>query len=194
MERSVLRHALLLLSFATPTAHATGDLVELTADTRPVAGALVNELSAALREAATAHGPVGAITVCRDVAPALAGRLSREHGWQVSRVSLRPRNPLLGMPDAWEQDVLAGFERRAAAGEGLAAMEHAAIVEEPAGRYFRYMKALPLGPLCAGCHGPRDAMPEALRTTLASEYPHDEAVDYKVGELRGAVSIKRPLR
>lgn len=194
MRRSGLR-AILGLTACLAAAEAVADQVaELLAETRPVAGELVNELSAALREAALAHGPVGAIVVCRDIAPTLAGKLSRERGWRVSRVTLRTRNPLLGSPDAWEQRVLANFDRRAAAGEAVADMEHAEIVEEPAGAYFRYMKALPVGPLCAGCHGPKETMAEELRAELERQYPHDLAVGYAPGAVRGAVTIKRPVR
>lgn len=46
-----------------------------------------------------------------------SGRLSRERGWRVTRVGTRVRNPLLGKPDAWEQQVLAGFTERAAKGK-----------------------------------------------------------------------------
>ena len=194
MRKHVLR-SVLGLAVCLAAAEAGADqAAELLAQTRPVAAELVNELSAALRDAALAHGPVGAIGVCRDLAPSLAGKLSREHGWRVSRVSLRTLNPLLGSPDAWEQGVLADFDRRAAAGEAVAAMERAEIVEEPAGAYFRYMKALPVGPLCAGCHGPKETMAEELRAELERQYPHDLAVGYAPGQVRGAVTIKRPLR
>ncbi len=59
-----------------------------------------------------ANGPGSAIKVCRDIAPAIASEASRKNGWHVSRVSLKVRNPLLGTPDAWEQKVLADFDRR----------------------------------------------------------------------------------
>ncbi len=188
--RAVAASALLLVAVYA----GADERAVLLAETKPVAGQLVNELSAALRDAALAHGPVGSIVVCRDIAPSLAGTLSREHGWRVSRVSLRTRNPLLGSPDAWEQGVLLDFDRRAAAGEAAAEMEHAEIVDEPAGRYFRYMKAVPVGPLCAGCHGPKETMAEELRAELERQYPHDLAIGYAPGEVRGAVTIKRPLR
>ena len=34
---------------------------------------------------------------------------------------------------------------------------------------------------------------EAVRVELQTLYPHDQAVDYTPGELRGAVSIRQPL-
>jgi hypothetical protein len=193
--RKYTLQAIAALTVCLSVAQAVADQAsDLGAQTRPVASRLVTELSAALRDAALAHGPVGSIVVCRDIAPALAGTLSREHGWRVSRVSLRTRNPLLGSPDAWEQGVLLDFDRRAAAGEPATALEHAEIVDEPAGRYFRYMQAVPVGPLCAGCHGPKETMAEELRAELERQYPHDLAIGYAPGQVRGAVTIKRPLR
>jgi hypothetical protein len=194
MRKFVLQATVAWTTCLAVAGTAADQATDLLAETRPIAGQLVNELSAALRDAALAHGAVGSIVVCRDIAPALAGKLSRDRGWRVTRVSLRTRNPLLGGPDAWEQGVLADFDRRAAAGESVAALERADIVEEPAGPYFRYMKALPVGPLCAGCHGPRETMAEELRAELDRQYPHDRAVGYAPGQVRGAVTIKRPLR
>ena len=138
-------------------------------------------------------GPDGAVAVCKDIAPELAGRLSRETGWRVSRVSLKTRNPLLGSPDAWEQRGLEEFDRRAATGEKAETLEVAEVVEEPAGRYYRYMKALPVQPLCLTCHGTAETIPPDVQQRLRTEYPNDRATGYRAGQVRGAVTLKRPL-
>ncbi len=160
---------------------------------RAASAQLVQQLGAELKQELARGGPGGAIGVCRDVAPQIAGQLSRQSGARVARVSLKTRNPLLGTPDAWEQAVLADFDRRAAAGEKPETMEYSETVTEPQGRYFRYMKAIPVQPLCLACHG-TDAMigPEVTQR-LQSDYPHDRARGYAVGQIRGAVTIKRPL-
>jgi hypothetical protein len=36
-------------------------------------------------------------------------------------------------------------------------------------------------------------VPEGVKAKLASDYPMDRARGYRVGELRGAVSIKQPM-
>jgi Protein of unknown function (DUF3365) len=122
--------------------------------------------------------------------PEITPTISRRTGWRVTRVSLRPRNPALADADAWEQKVLLDFDRRAEQGEKPECIEHFEIVTEPAGRFVRYMKALPLGPLCASCHRPPEKMTEALR---AHDYPFDKAVGFLPGQLRGVTSVKRPL-
>jgi hypothetical protein len=82
---------------------------------RALAAQLGQQLGAALRREMGSTGPEGAVSVCRQLAPDIAGTLSRESGTRVARVSLKPRNAMLGQPDAWEQAVLAEFDRRAAA-------------------------------------------------------------------------------
>jgi hypothetical protein len=54
------------------------------------------------------------------------------------------------------------------------------------------MKAIVIAPMCLGCHGAPAEMPENVKATLARLYPNDPALGYRAGELRGAVSIKRP--
>jgi hypothetical protein len=158
-----------------------------------VTGAFLQELSDAMTREMSKGGPVETINVCAELAPEIANRLSRENGWRVTRVGTRVRNPLLGMPDAWEQNVLGEFAARAAKGESLAGMSFGEVVTEPGGQYFRFMKAIPVQPKCLLCHGPAETIPETLQTILKKHYPFDAAVGYKAGDLRGAVSIKQPL-
>lgn len=166
-------------------------LADQTEDARATASQLIQKLGGALKQEMAIGGPERAISVCRDIAPGLAGELSRSSGARVARVSLKTRNPLLGQPDAWEQQVLMDFDRRVAAGEKPETLERAEIVEEPQGRYFRYMKALPVQPLCLSCHGENLADP--VKAKLAAEYPHDRAFGYTLGQIRGAVTIKQVL-
>jgi hypothetical protein len=166
---------------------------QLLSESRQVAGSLLQQLGGRLRATLEERGPEGAVPVCKTIAPELAGALSRETGWKVARVSLRTRNPLLGTPDAWEQMALAEFDRRVAAGEKSETMEFGEAVEEPAARYFRYVKAIPVTPLCLTCHGAKEQMSPFILEQLATEYPHDRATGYAPGQVRGAVTIKRRL-
>jgi Protein of unknown function (DUF3365) len=175
------------------TSIASADQIALEQGASEVAETLLEELSEAMMREMTKGGPIEAIIVCTKLAPDIAGRLSREHGWRVTRVGTRVRNPLLGMPDAWEQRVLAEFAERAAKGEAFADMTHHEVVSEPDGQYFRFMKPIMVQPKCLLCHGSSDQIPESIRIMLKQQYPFDRAIGYKAGELRGAVSIKQPL-
>jgi hypothetical protein len=187
---SCTRYALLLF---LATAGARGLAADPVDDMRKDSGELIRKLGAALKEQMAAKGPEAAISVCRDLAPSLAGEISRRTGTHVARVSLKTRNPLLGQPDAWEQAVLMEFDRKVAAGEKPETLEYSEVVTEPQGRFQRYMKALPTQPLCLACHGDPAAMADGVRAALAAEYPHDRATGYAAGQVRGAVTVKRLL-
>lgn len=176
-----------------PSAAADESVRAMTDEARKVADQLIQRVRGELTQEMERSGPLRSILVCKYSSPEIAGELSRKTGWRISRIALRPRNPASGAPDAWEQKVLVEFEQRAAAGETGGALEHAEIVKEPVGRYFRYMKALPMAQPCMACHGPASAIAEAVRTRLAAEYPYDTAVGYEPGQVRGAVTVKRPL-
>jgi hypothetical protein len=158
-----------------------------------VASVLMEELGGAMMKQMSKGGPIEAIIVCTELAPEIAGRLSREHGWRVTRVGTRVRNPLLGMPDAWEQKILAEFAERAEKGETFAEMTHSEVVTEMGGQYYRFMRSIVVQPKCLFCHGSNDQIPDVIKSALKKQYPFDAATGYKAGELRGAVSIKQPL-
>lgn len=153
----------------------------------------VKRLGGTLKSEMKKNGPESAITVCRDIAPKIAGDISLKNGWQVTRVSSKPRNTMLGLPDSWEQTVLRDFEKRRANGEKLKTMYFAEVVKEPEGESLRYMKAIGTAPVCLSCHGNSEQISETVQAKINSLYPHDKATGYKAGELRGAVSIKQPL-
>ena len=172
---------------------AGDDIAARDSSARKVSVAFMKELGGHLKGALAAGDPAAAIKVCSDVAPAIANRISLEHGWRVTRVGTRPRNTMLGMADAWEQSVLNQFQLRAGKGEKYADMSFSEVVSEPDGRYFRFMKAIGVKPMCLQCHGSAQQIPPPTAAMLNKLYPADRAVDYAAGDLRGAFSVKQPL-
>ena len=77
--------------------------------------------------------------------------------------SLNPINPH-NAPDAWERAALQTFERNA--------VEHFAVVEEPGGRFLRYMGRLVTEQACLGCHAKQG---------------------YQLGDVRGGIRVSLPL-
>jgi hypothetical protein len=159
---------------------------------RRVATSVPPKLLAVLSEEITKSGPEGAILVCRDKAPQLARAASEETGWNIRRVSLRNRNPK-AVPDAWERAALEDFDRRAAAGETPATLEKAELVTEDGRQFYRYLRALPTQELCLDCHGLPERLSPAVKERLKTLYPDDKAVGYRPGEIRGAMTIRKPL-
>lgn len=165
---------------------------DLLPEARKVAGAVPGKLLAVLSAELKAGGPEGAISVCREKAPQMAKAASEESGWAIRRVSLNNRNPK-AVPDAWERAVLEEFDRRAAAGESPQALEKGEVVSDGGQKTYRYMKALPTGELCLNCHGAKEKLTPAVQAKLAALYPQDKAVGYSVGQIRGAITLKKPL-
>lgn len=161
-------------------------------EARRVAASVPPKLAAVLTAEIERAGPAHAIGVCRDEAPRLARAASQETGWSVRRVSLRERNPK-AVPDDWERAALEDFDRRAAAGEKPATLERAEVVPLQGRPVMRYMRALPVVELCTQCHGSAERISPAVRERLAELYPQDKATGYSIGQIRGAMTISKPL-
>lgn len=191
MKKLLLVPATLLLAASALPALAD-DMAQYQEESRRIIKEFASQLGGELQKEMKENGPVSAIKVCRNVAPAIASEVSRKNGWNIGRKSLKTRNAALGMPDAWEQKVLADFEKRMEK-ENPANMEFAEVVTEPQGKFYRYMKAIPMQDICLKCHGSDDTIAPNVKDALKAEYPHDKATGYTLGQIRGGFSIKRPL-
>lgn len=169
------------------------DLTALTAETKTAVLPVVPQVVAAMQTAVAERGVAEAIPVCKDQAPALIKQKRAETGWDIRRVSLKTRNPERATPDLWEARQLADFNLRAARGEKPETLEASEIVSIDGKPVLRYVKALPAGPVCLNCHGPAASLDPALKARLAESYPQDRATGYLQGEIRGALTVKRPL-
>jgi len=148
------------------------------------AGELKLELTTAMQQ----DGPVEAIAVCQQIAPAIAAQLSDESAMQIRRTSLKLRNAN-NPPDAWEQQVLLRFEQQQAEGEAIATLEFSEVVHEDGVATFRMMKAIGIEPVCLTCHGSQ--LSDEITNQLKLLYPEDEATGYQVGDVRGAFSVRQ---
>ena len=184
-----MRTALLAASLLAALPALATDLLP---EARQVASSVPGKLLSVLSVEMDKGGPEGAISVCRDKAPELAKAASAESGWAIRRVSLNNRNPK-AVPDAWERAVLEDFDRRAAAGENPKSLEKGEVVADGGKKAYRYMKALPTVDLCLNCHGASASLTPAVREKLAALYPQDKAVGYSAGQIRGAMTLKKPL-
>jgi len=150
------------------------------------AGALQTELKTAMQ----AGGPVAAIAVCNVRAMPITEKIAAEKGMQLSRVSLKNRNPV-NAPNDWQTTVLEAFEKQKAAGKDIAGLAWSETVNAGDGQEFRFMKAIPTGAVCLNCHG-TDIAPEVNRT-LADLYPEDRATGFSEGDIRGAFVVTRKV-
>lgn len=163
------------------------------AESREVAREFMQTLGDTLKQQIAAGGVASAIGVCQQVAPALATQYSSD-ARVVKRVSLKPRNRQLGVPDGWEKSTLENFDREQQAGKSPAEMEVTAFEVDEDGNWFRYMKAIPTQAMCLQCHGSAQQIPDDVKALLRQAYPQDQATGYRAGQIRGAVSIKRKVQ
>jgi hypothetical protein len=153
---------------------------------RTAVNALQTELQTALQNAMRDGGPIAAIEVCQLQALPITASISEQQNLHIRRTALKLRNPA-NSPDDWEAQQLADFAARAERGESLATMETAS---RESGE-FRYMKAIPTGDICIGCHGTQ--ISEPLANALKERYPADQATGFAAGDLRGAFSVRIPI-
>ena len=150
------------------------------------AGALQTELKSAMKSG----GPVAAIAVCNAWAMPITEKIAAEQGMQLSRVSLKNRNPV-NAPNEWQSSVLEGFEKQKSAGRDVAGLAWSETVESEGGQEFRFMKAIPTNAVCLNCHGSSIA-PEVSQV-LVDLYPEDRATGYSEGDIRGAFVVTRKI-
>jgi len=151
----------------------------------------MTNLKGELKSALKAEGPVGAIGVCQEAAPAVTRDVAAKHGWDVGRTALKLRNPD-NAPDDWEREVLEAFVAQREAGADPKKLSVTRVVNRDGEATFRYMKAIPLAQKpCATCHG-TNVDPD-LRAEILERYPEDKAVGFKPGEIRGAFTLSRRI-
>lgn len=162
----------------------------LASQARGLAGNLMLSLQGELFAAMKSGGPVKALEVCRSRAPEIAAATATGTPWKIARTSRKVRN-LANAPDEWEARKLEEFATRLSAGEEIGALEVWEVVEVAGRPAFRYMKAIGTASPCLTCHG------SALKPDVASKvrelYPDDKAVGFAAGDLRGALTLSRPL-
>ena len=173
--------ALLFIAGALQAGEPT-DKEKAMAATAAFGKALKSELVTAMQSG----GPIAAIDVCNTRAPGIAEAVSLEQGVQVSRVSLKNRNPD-NSPNDWQTAVLESFEEQVESGEDAGGLSWQKTVEVDGVKQFRFMKAIPTGGVCLACHG--KTIDSTVQAKLAELYPEDKATGYSEGELRGAFVV-----
>ena len=154
-----------------------------------VAGRLFASLMTTLQEKIAADGPESAIAYCRLEALPLTAQIAEEFPSvkSVRRTALRVRNPA-NAPDATDRSVL----------EEWLASWNPATPPQPVMKEFssadgtkelRYYRPVPVMATCLACHGSGDEIPDNVRKALERDYPQDQAVEFKEGDLRGAIVV-----
>lgn len=156
------------------------------------ADTLMRGLMARLQTAMEEDGPTAAIRVCSQVAQSMTREIGDANALAIRRTALRTRNPR-NAPDAFERSWLARADAALAAGESAAPLYE--VGPAPAGgEELRMLRPIVFpGGICSQCHGGETEIAPEVRELLRRLYPADQAVGFRPGDLRGAVSVRVPL-
>lgn len=145
---------------------------------------LLQKLGGELKKHMSESGPIGALDFCSNNALALTQEVATSTGTQIKRVSINNRNPI-NQPTVEEKTVLERWNQ--AAGNGhLPPFE---VITLANGKKA-YLKPIVIqNEACLKCHGNVSGEVESAIKRL---YPEDKATGYKMGDLRGAISVTLP--
>lgn len=147
-------------------------------------GILINQIQT--------NGILQAVSVCSDTAQLLTNNFGVQKGVYIKRVSLKSRN-VNNVPDDFEKLILNKFSLMQQNNELNSDTEYAEIVEEGEFKYLRYLKPIIVQAECLNCHGSENEILPEVKQLISQAYPDDKAVGYKIGDLRGAVSVKKAI-
>ncbi len=180
-----------MLVLPAPAARAGEDLATLTKEAKKLTKSYAMALQGTLQKALKEHGPASAIGVCGRQAGPIARIFSR-NGWTVGRTALRLRNAMENSPDPWERATLKAFERKIAQGADPEGLIRAEIIADDGGKVFRFMKAIVVEKPCLTCHGENVA--QDVLNEISGKYAFDMATGFRVGQLRGAFTLRKALK
>jgi len=188
--------SVLALLFCLSLLSCSENKVEVSEDQvigmRTTAIEFMKELKGVLINQIQTNGILQAVSVCSDTAQVLTNNFGVQRGVYIKRVSLKNRS-VNNFPDDFEKKVLNKFELLHQNKELNSETEHVEIVQEGEFKYLRYLKPILVQAECLNCHGGEtDIMPE-VKQLIAQDYSDDKAIGYKMGDLRGAVSLKKVI-
>lgn len=137
-------------------------------------------------------GPLQAINVCSDTAADMTTIFSEQKLVKVKRSSLKNRN-VNNIPDSYEENAIMHFTKLAnneKLNDTVSLIEKVKIDEKEA---IVYSKPIFIEAPCLNCHGSEDQISKEVAEFIKKKYPDDKATGYKIGDLRGIISVTKTL-
>ncbi len=178
----------LMLMVGCSTADKKADVVDeseqlLLAASQKIVTEFSSELKQELLSTLNEGGPAEAIAICETKAPIIAAAHSETEFISLKRITDRNRNPA-NLADSVQMEVLAKMSA------DTSMMEQHLWTESETGKHFSYYKAIRVHKLCLQCHGKIEDIDPSVSEALANAYPGDRAVEYEVGDFRGAFLVE----
>ncbi|MEN3026413.1 MAG: DUF3365 domain-containing protein [Chlorobiota bacterium] len=166
---------------------STPQQVRWTPDSLDAVGRAFLRRMQALLLQALQQGPEVAVRICADTAQRFTASFAQQHGISIRRTALRWRNPQ-NRPDSLEAAWIEQFQRWRSEGRSLDTV--VVVYHENDVRLLRPI--LLQSELCLMCHGSPEQIPSSVAQLLSERYPEDKARGFRVGDVRGALSIRVP--
>lgn len=182
--KNKLMCSLLVFGCSACSPQATDELPAFEKQAQTAISEFAGKLKQALQTTMQQGGPQAAVAVCQTRAPQIAAELSAKTGFEISRTSLKVRNPA-NQPQLWQQAVLDDFEHQKQAGTPLSELKFVAVSDD--GEQLRMMKAIGTEAVCLTCHG--ENINAGLQAEINRLYPADQAAGFRQGDIRGAFSV-----
>lgn len=142
-----------------------------------------------LQNAIAEHGVDGAVEFCHTEALPITHEVGKKHKVTVKRVSMKNRNPT-NSPSDVEKNLLEAYAYNVE--NNIENKPNIQKIDD--GEALLYTKAITIpNGMCLNCHGePGAEIAEETLTKIETLYPEDQAIGFKVGDLRGMWSIALP--
>lgn len=144
---------------------------------------LVQKLGGELKAQMQSVGAIKALNFCSQNALHLTEQVAAETKTSIKRISLKNRNPI-NAPSAQESALLNKWDELAKNGQPLPPYELIKVSDATA---VYYKPILINNEGCLKCHGNVEG---ELAKAIRSAYPEDKATGYKMGDLRGIISVE----
>lgn len=137
-------------------------------------------------------GPLTAVHVCSDTAQQMRKLYSETMDVVVRRASIKNRNEM-NFPNEFETKAINMFHELKR--NNSLTKESNLIEQKSIGgkEVVKFAKPILVGAPCLNCHGQDSQISKEVAEVIAEKYPHDKATGYKIGDLRGVISVTKEL-
>jgi len=167
------------------------ELTAKVAEARQTADGLMQSVRGVLVELVKDGKFAEAADACSTMAQEMTKNHAEDKGIKVYRVSLKYRNAL-NRPNKLEKRQLKIFDKQAA--ENTLVKDYYEVVKSGNQSELLFMKPVVVQEMCLKCHGSDSQIPADVKKILTANYPKDKAIGYKAGDVRGAISVRIPLK
>lgn len=140
-------------------------------------GNLVHKLKEGGLKKAAMFCSTNAMTIAKEASTSLP------KGTSLKRITTKPRNQR-SKASKEQVLVLKELEEKIKSGEKIDM-----LVKQKAENHFEVYKPILVSGACLNCHGDKSTRDEKAYSIISKKYPKDKAINYKLGDFRGAFLV-----